>query len=71
MDAVPPVLSESYDKNFSESDLDFLVTRCFGAKRVKAWVCDVSTQCHAASKAAASSQILFLVGDVLPLKNML
>ena len=33
-------------------------------------VCDLSTPCRAASKAAASSQILFLVGDVLPHKNM-
>ena len=31
---------------------------------------DLSTSCRAASKAAASSQILFLVGDVLPHKNM-
>ena len=46
------------------------VCRFFGAERVQVWVCDLSTPCHAASKAAASSQILFLVGDVLPHKNM-
>ena len=44
--------------------------RFFGAERVYVWICDLSTPCRAASKAAASSQISFLVGDVLPHKNI-
>ena len=47
-----------------------VIIRFFGAERVLVWVCDLSTPCCAASKAAASSQILFLVGDVLPHENM-
>ena len=34
------------------------------------WICNISAPCRAASKAASSSQILVLVGDVLPHKNM-
>ena len=34
------------------------------------WVCDLLIPCLAASKAAASSQILILVGVVLPHKNL-
>ena len=39
-------------------------------KGCKSVFCDLSPPCRAASKAAASSQMLFLVGDVLPNKNM-
>ena len=43
--------------------------RLFSAERVQVWVCDLLTPCRAA-RAAANSKISFLVGDVLPHKNM-
>ena len=37
---------------------------------MQVWVCDLLISFGAASEAAASSQILVLVGDVLPHKNV-
>ena len=39
-------------------------------KECKSGFCYFLTPCRAASEAAASSQILFWVGNVLPLQNM-
>ena len=52
-------ISSFFGKNLVKSPLRF-----FSAESLS------STPCHAANKAAASGQILFLVGDVLHHKNM-